>query len=653
MRYRISKKEDFYVPLYDWYRYIQTSYDGEGQIHWNNPMANVLKCNWINVFPSGGSRDGTRKMPGAFLLDTDRINEYTKKSLEESHENGIKVMTSAPIAEVFEETWLDWGIDPTDMLTVDADGKRVKRPNGLHHACNNSPKWKKFLIEYTEKVAKAGFDGCLYDGYTYAYEPGYYCCCDDCKASWKAFCLDLFGEEKPMPDRFHIVDKTDVSEVDRAFVLWRLRTQSDVYNDLRAAGRKYVPGFEVYINSTIYDISLSFFYLNGLDVTSSEFKHLLGHENSSFMYNFNEALTDKQLISFTNVFERQFRCLNEYYVEVATAFANGGAMCETEVSRTKPMDYYVTDFTKRLGKILDDDRIKFKYSGNIAEAAILYSWRDEVYYQAKGFGDFYKIGATNVRELYHNCSARRTAVNLARAGIPYSYIVSEKAPSKEDLAYNKTIIIPELTLLDKDLEDKLFEYVGNGGNIVITGEKFAENYSLDENAVKIEKRDYDVLEKWTGTAYAKAADYQEFTVGNGKVIVSKKYVTNLEKELESGLTDSMFTALKTTGAADQVRIEAQPKEGYCSVSLRANAAGSQLYLHLVNYDIGDDYKGGEYTVSTKIPDGATVTDVEVQSPCFADTDEIGLKWEVRDGRVFASGNFNIYSYLTIKLSYND
>ncbi len=651
IRYKISEKEDFYIPLYDWYRKVQRSLDGRGQVHWNNQIAQQLSCNWINVFPSGKFKTQDKSASGAFLLDIDRIIEYTKKGIEDSHSLGIKVMTSAPIAEIFDDTWLDYGIDPTDMKTVGNDGKPIGPDgNGISHACNNDPEWQRWLIEYTEKVAKAGYDGCLYDGYTYAYEPGYYCQCSDCKASWKAFCLETIGKELPLPTSVRVKLDAAENENTRLFMYWRIKTQSDLYNTLLAAGRKYVDGFEVYINSTMYDIAMSYFYLNGLDVTTSEFKHDLGHESSIFMYALNEALTDKQLISFTNVFTNQYDHINEYYVEVMTAYAAGGAMCEAEVSRTKPMDFYVTDVTKKLGKILTEDRDTFKSSGNIADVAVLYSWRDQSYFQIGGFGNFYTIGGTNVRELYDNCPARRNAANLAKGGVPFAYLVAEKGITAEDLSAYKTVIIPEISLLDKALEDALYTYIKNGGSVIIEGEKFATSYSEDANAIKITDRDYDVLEKWTGTSYASAPDYASYTVGNGKVVVCRSYCTNTKAEKNSKLTDDMLKALSEVGVS-QVKIEKAPSEGYVETTLRANAYGTELYLHLINADIDGDYKAENYTVSLEIPEGATVKGVTAASPFYADDAEIDLKWEVKDGRIVMSGSFNIYSYMTVSLTY--
>ncbi len=656
VRYRVSEKEDFYIPLYDWYRKTQRSSDGKGQVYWNNQIAKKLSCNWINVFPAGNYKTKNQTAPGAFLLDYEHIIEYTAKGLEESHKAGIKVMTSAPIAEVFQDTWLDWGIDPTDMLTVggkSGNGRRIVNDNGLNHACNNDPEWQRHLIVYTEKMAQAGFDGCLYDGYTYAYDPGYYCRCEDCLEGWKNFCLELFGEEKPFPSDRNLAVHTDTEETDRAYVIWRLKTQSDLYNALLAAGRKYNPDFEVYINSTMYDISLSYFYLNGLDVTSSEFKHDLGHENSMFMYVMNEALTNKQLISFTNVYTNQYDTINEYYVELMTSFASGGAMCEAEVSRTKDMDFYVTDVTKRLGDILTDEneQYKFRSSGNAAKATVFYSWRDTNYFQVKGFAEFRSAGGTNIREKYDNCSSRRVAVNLARAGIPFSYMVEETNPTDEDFAYCGTIIIPELTILDRDTEERLLQYVKQGGNIIIAGSVFGTCYSLDENGLRLEKRDYDVLEKWTGTSLRNSEKYAVYTVGSGKIVVCKNYVTNTAVELSSALSETMIRALEETGAAAQVRIETQPPQGYICTSLRANASGTEMYLHLINYDVDDSFVAGSYTVSAEIPEGSTVSGAAVKSPFFNGDGNFGR--EVKNGRIYFTGDFDIYSYITINLNYQN
>ena len=113
----------------------------------------------------------------------------------------------------------------------------------------------------------------------------------------------------------------------------------------------------------------------------------------------------------------------------------------------------------------------------------------------------------------------------------------------------------------------------------------------------------------------------------------------------------MKNALDETGAGEQVKIETEPPQGYVCTSLRANAYGTEMYLHLINYDVNDSFAAKSYTVSAQIPDGATVTGAEVKSPFY--TGDGNFSWEVKDGRVFFTGDFDIYSYITIKLDYGN
>ena len=122
MRYNVRNKKDFYTPLYDWYRKTQRTYDGEGFTYWNNNVAKKLSCNWICVYPAGKYKTKDEWATNAFILDIDRIIEYTADGLADSHRFGIKVMTSAPVVEIFDETYKDYGIDPDQFKMVKPDG---------------------------------------------------------------------------------------------------------------------------------------------------------------------------------------------------------------------------------------------------------------------------------------------------------------------------------------------------------------------------------------------------------------------------------------------------------------------------------------------------------------------------------------------------
>ena len=650
VRYDVPERE-MYIPLYDWYRKTQRSFDGKGLVYWNNTMARQLNVNWINVFPSGKYKTRDATAPGAFLLDVDRIIEYTAKGLEESHALGIKIMTSAPVAEIFDDTWKDYGYNPDDYKIWGLNGKPVSPSNGISYGCNTNEGFLKFLNDYTEKVAKAGFDGCLYDGYTYCYNPGYFCQCPSCKESWTAYSREHYGKALPMPNKTQDLERT---EEGRLYLFWKLDTQVKMYTHFREIGRQYVPDFEVYINSTMYDIALSYFYLNGLDVTSSEFKHPLGRDSSLFMFEMNNALTDKQLISFLNVYTSQIEHVNQYYTVMAEAYATGNAMCHAEVSRTKPHDFYVNDTSLGFARLVTENEEAFAASASLAETGILYSWRDTTFFQIKKLKGFLEAGGTNIRETFDVSSARRVSSYLARQGIPFNYITTETNPTLEELQKRSTIIIPDMVLLDKATEETLLAFVKAGGNLIIGGDSFATKYPVDRGVV-IKNRDYDVLEAWTGTSYKASAQNATYTVGEGKIIVCKKYESLARDKSESGSkpTDDFLAAMNATGAGRQVVIESKPAEGYIETTLRINAYGTRAYLHLINNNISETYKAKTYGVSMTIPEGATVKDVTLCSPYYENADDANLTWEIKDGRLVMNADFHLYSMVTVHLAYAD
>ena len=646
--YDIPKREAF-VPLYDWYRKTQPSLDGKGLVHWHNRMAKELNCNWINVFPAGKYKSRDAFAPGGFLLDPDRIIAYTAKSLEESHELGIKVMTSAPIAEIFDETWKDYGYNPDDYKIWGFDNKPVRaNRHGISYGCNTNEGFLQFLYDYTEKMAKAGFDGCLYDGYTYCYDPGYFCQCPSCAASWASFSKEHLGEEKKIPRG--TID-LEHSEEARVYLLWKMDTQLKMYTKLRDIGRQYVPDFEVYINSTMYDIALSYFYLNGLDVTTSEFKHALGRESSLFMYEQSNALTDKQLISFVNEYTKQFEHEHQYFTAMAEAYATGNAMCHGEVSRTKPQEFYLNDTSRGFARIVAENKEAFTASASAADAGILYSWQDSTFFQLKKLKEFYEAGGTNMRETFQLCISRALASYLARQGVPFNYLCAETNPSLYELKKRKTILVPQMTLLSKELEENLLAYVKEGGQLLIVGDVFAAKYP-EKDGIVIKDRETDLLKQWTGTSYAEAKPNEIFTVGCGKIYVCQRFehFARSTKENDCQPSDDFLTALVNTGLRHQVVIESPLNEGYIETTLRANESGSQRYLHLIHNHVSADYAPTPYGVSMAIPEGTTVTDVSLTSPYYKNEADANLTWEIKDGRLVMNATFHLYSMVTVQLT---
>ncbi|MBE6637341.1 MAG: hypothetical protein E7618_06005 [Ruminococcaceae bacterium] len=648
LRYEVVEREGI-IPMYDWYRIKQRSFDGKGVVHWSNTLAERLNVNWINVFPSGKYKTKNEDAPGAFLLDVDRIIEYTAYGLKESHEKGIRVITSAPMVEMFDKTWIDYGYDPDLYKVYTVNGKPIE-PNdrGISYACNNNALFQEILFSYTEKVAKAGFDGCLYDGFSYSHPEGYYCQCPYCKALWKEYSLKTFGKEIAMPVRPLNMEDT---ELGRAYLLFRLDLQAKLYEKLRAIGKQYVPHFEVYMNTAMHDLGLAYYYMNGIDVSSSEFKHAMGRDSALFLYELHNSLTDQTLVSFVNLYTEQIEHQNQYYTSMAEAFATGNAMCHGEVSRTKEQGFYLNDTATGFGRILTEHKEAFTKTASAASTAVLYSWQDTDYMQIQTLDYLYSVGGTNIRETFDQCSARRVSVYLAREGIPFRYITAETNPTLEELLQVKVIILPELKLLDKELEETLLAYVKAGGELILTGTSFATHY-LEDNGYVMHKRDYDVLEAWTGTPYRTAAADASFTVENGKIHVCKKYevLARDKSEKDSKATDAFLAVLSKAGAGRQVIIESQLSEGYVETTLRTNAYGTNFYLHLIHNNTSESYQTTPYDVSLAIPEEATVTDVSVCSPYYEDK-EASLTWEVKDGRLLLHGDFHLYSMVTVTLTY--
>ncbi len=653
MRYNVRNKKDFYTPLYDWYRKTQRTYDGEGFTYWNNNVAKKLSCNWICVYPAGKYKTKDEWATNAFILDIDRIIEYTADGLADSHRFGIKVMTSAPVVEIFDETYKDYGIDPDQFKMVKPDGTLADiydNTQGLKfgYACYENEKFIAMITEYTEKVAKAGFDGCLYDGFNFAYPPNYYCSCEGCKNAWAKYSADLYGEALPFPTPRRLYNMMDSDEKARAFCHFRLSSLADFYLMLRDAGRKYNPEFEVYTNSTMYDMGMAYFYLRGLDVTTSEFKDTtkLGTDSTLFMYAENEALTDKQLISFIN--RRNVQCPddNQYYTPLFESYAAGGAMCHAEVSRTYPIEAYTEKTALNFMKIVSENKEAFEKTGSVADTAVLYSWRDTTYCQIKELKLNY---STNLRETWELNSSRRAAALLARRGIPFDYVVAEKNPTASDLSRYKTVIVPELTLLDRTLEAELKKYVENGGRLLITGKEFGTVYSGDEVGIKWDRRETDLLESWVGTAYGNTEGFATYRLGSGSISVCRDYIKLRTTEEESEATADFEKAVSELDLTSQVRVEAKPAYGYIETTLRADCYGTALRLNIINNGVPQGSDTGKNTVSLEIPKGAEVKDVTALSPC---TDDIGLEYSVKDGRLTVSGSFGLYTLVTVSLQWN-
>lgn len=533
---------------------------------------------------------------------------------------------------------------------------------GMPVSCINNDNWIAIQREIVEMHAKAGYPGMYYDLYPYSSGAGLLCSCDYCKADWATYSSERFGAAKPFPTALdYTSEDPETSAVSLVFYEFRREALQRFIDEMERAGRTVSPEFEIYLNSSIDNMSHQAALLDGLYQPTSELHQLTtGDMSGLYMFRMAEALSDRQLLAHYNATKSQVQNgFYQIYTILSEAYAGGGGYLYLASNEQQRADYAA--FSDFLYGNLD----AYMDSEAVSDTAILYSWENHNYMQP---------GLNETKTAYSTWGqndARRAAELLAQNGIPYDYLSVER--SGENLAGNLgryvTVVVPELALLDPEVESALRQYAESGGTLLVLGEFGSYRPVSFEGNRAYQKSAEDPIDSWTGTQTDKT--YSVNPVGAGRVIRVENYATNSGSAVNIRASAQLRQAFDEADIFGLLRIS-EDLPGHVESTLRTDGMGN-YYLNLINFGTGANEKVEDrpYHVSLRLPeelaDGKFQVRAEsafnlpitkVVSPDMAAGDNYGYtpgsyrpelsQCRIIDGRLELHGNFGLYGLITLE-----
>ncbi len=630
--YNVIHKTVYNAAL-DWNGGTFTVDKNGGIAYWNIGACKTLKINFLNVFANYKVNGTTVK--GSTLLNNyyESVVEYCAPALAVAKEMGMKTTSSLPMCllniEAHEKAGMNW----KEYSVKNSAGNYVTSVDKTTgYACINNPKFQELVRKASVTAAKGGLDGMFYDANPYAYGVGYNCCCDYCKQEWAEYSKQMTGASIAIPTTTLNLS----AEGQRLFFMWRLDNYIDFVLDVQKECQKYNPEFSVWPNLGINGTPHAYYTLKGLEDMLVEYGARTvvasGEESTLYFFRQYEALNpNTQLMTQFNGLSSQVPEDYMYYTAYAEAVAGNGALMAPTTTKGTQTFFKFIDGTNT---IKANDTEAFADSASAASVAIVYSWQNI---------DAYTLRITGTLTFLAN-SPRKAAVALARTGIPYDYICAEKNPSFDEISQYSLIIIPDLTLLDKEFEATLYDYIQNGGKVLILGTAFGRTYTV-QYGWKYAERDYDVAEKWTGTKFSAMTTGFTADVGLGKVAYVKSYLSGASESVAK-VSEDYLKMLETLGAYDLVKVT-EDREGYVETTLRSNADGSKWWLHLITYGSKGVYEDKPVTVTVTIPFGQKVTAVTGVSPTVTSAQQ-KLTWSQDGDKLTISVNPGLWSMIRIE-----
>ncbi len=630
---RVIHKENI-IPALDWDRGSQPFTDADGNtgtVWWDMVDALKMGCNFINPFPNY-IEDG-KSISGAQMTGDNyqTILDYCKPGLDYSHQLGVKVVTTLPMCLMSIDQYEAAGEDWKKYSQVRADGTYPTDQSGITaFSCINNPLFQKKIRECSIMVAKAGYDGMFYDAGPYSYGVDFNCNCKYCKKSWSKYTKEYYGSKEPIPSGQPALD----TELGRLFWKWRQDIFIDFVLSVRDECREYNKDFTVWPNMGMNGVHSCYYTLKGLESSICEYGSNEmtnpGIESTLYFYRQYEAENpcDPLIMQFNSI-SSQANPDYKYDTAFVEALAGGGSvMASTSDQQMASFETLVRDCTE----IKLSDPEAFCDSKSISETAVVYSWQE--------------VDACHPRVFenpgYEENPPRIAASLLASAGIPYDYVMPERVTSLADIQRYKTLIFTEYGMLDKDFEAILEEYIKQGGQVIILGIKFAEQYTVSYG-YRYADWEEEVFKKWTGKSFASAdkdKTGEAFDVGKGRVFVLKNYL-RVRKPREE-----VVDLFETAGLFDRVRV-IEDVEGNVETTLRSDESGNRWWLHCITYASKGVYDDKQITIEVQIPEGEKVLAVSGVSPRVTE-EERGLSWKQEGTKLTINAKVGLWTMFKIE-----
>ena len=500
----------------------------------------------------------------------------------------------------------------------------------IAYACANNPLFQEKIRKASLQAAEAGYDGIFYDAGPYSYGAHFNCSCEYCKKAWADYTKAYFGNSVAMPTG----DPNLGTETGRLLWKWRHDIFIDFMFSVRDECRKINPDFNVWPNIGMNATHSCYYTLKGLETSMNEYNSNEmtnpGVESTLYFFRQYEAENPNRfmIMQFGDIDSQASPDYKFHTAYVEGMAGDGAVIAMASDHRTAQFG----DFVAKCNEIREENLEAFCDSVSIADVAIVYSWQEiNAYHLRKGESPYLDENAP-----------RRAAALLAAEGIPYDYIMPERVTSLADLQKYKALIFADYYLIDKEFEPLLAEYAEKGGQVIVLGDAFAKQYTVDYG-VKYANWEEDVFKKWTGKTYAEAdadGSGEYFEVGDGYVYALKSYMRSVSVRQE------FLNLLEYAGLYDLVRVT-EDVAGNVETTLRSNATSTRWWLHCITYASVGRYDDKPITVEVQIPEGEKVTSVSGVSPTLTD-EKIGLTWEQEGTSLKITATVGLYTMFTVE-----
>lgn len=639
-------QRDFFVGTM-WWQNALNQKTAEGKpAYWNNSIFSELNAKFASVIFRLRDEEIAKQINGGKKVSNMNVSGWVQPyklaqaaidsaqaGLEEAIAMGIMVLPSVNSLMFCSTAYEDLGLNPDDFYGKLANGKypAYGTYKDCYLSCISNPNWINVMKDVSERFAKAGYCGIYFDLFPYGSGAGLLCHCDYCESRWAEESKKIFGKAKEIPITLsYTTGNVEQDAICMQFLLWRYKELQYFMDAAEKAGQKHNRNFYAYINSSVDNLSNQKLLLNGMYQMTSELHQLvLGNTSGLYLYRIAEALGERTPVwAHFNGPTQYSKGQYQTATLVAESYAGGGStiLFATNVEQ-RP-------YSIEHSKFLNENRNAYENTVSIAETAIFYSWEDHQFIQIGSHTNASGVG-------WDKNPARRVSETLAQAGIPFDYISYEKNEKNllGALCSYKTVILPELKLVNDKMVKAFRNYVEQGGQLLVLGSSCGTHeYSKDEHVL---------------ISRAKAIDFNEWDKGDGKISQINNYLKSTNSPAMARATQELKNAFETFGMYDQVKVS-ENRKGFIESTIRSDI-DENVYLNLINFGAGNsdsDYEDTPYHVSLSLPEDMLNGNISVKfdqlyvGKDFAN-DLIIEQCRIINGRLELHGNFSLYTLVTI------
>lgn len=324
-----------------------------------------------------------------------------------------------------------------EWTPLKADGKPLKREDGIPSSCLNSP-FRYFMVSYLKELA-VNYDigGFWFDGMGLMQGPNY-CYCRWCREGFKK----LYGLEAPV----------NIKKNWRVWVKWieyRREVIREILSELVKAGKDVKPGLPVIVNYGLHGWPYGSVTIESeCDIVAHEVLWYWGTASVQYLRAAGNRPPESYIPSAQYAESYPLtQPLQEMRARAMTTLANGGLPVFTLYGRPKILFRINKEISERAEWTIRTQNVPF--------CGIVLSER------SKDLHDRTEWAEPTLSACYGTLRA------LLEEKIPEQFL-TDRQLEEEDLNNFAVIILPDVGVISTDAADNLRKYVKNGGGLVAT-----------------------------------------------------------------------------------------------------------------------------------------------------------------------------------------